>query len=89
MTEELVLDMSRQALLVVLSSLGPIVLTALVIGFGVAIFQAVTQLNEPTLTFMPKIIGIALVLMLLGPLMMDRFLAFTQSNFEAIAFVLR
>lgn len=89
MTEELVLDMSRQAMLVVLISLGPIVLTALVLGFSVAIFQAVTQLNEPTLTFLPKIIGIALVLMLVGPLMMDRFLGFAQSNFEAIAFVLR
>lgn len=89
MTEAQVLDMARQAMLVVLISLGPIVLTALVIGFAIAIFQAVTQLNEPTLTFMPKIIGIALVLMLVGPLMMDRFLSFAQSNFEAIAFVLR
>ena len=89
MTEAQVLDMARQAMLVVLVTLGPIVLTALVIGFAVAIFQAVTQLNEPTLTFMPKIIGIALVLMLAGPLMMNQFLAFAQSNFEAIAFVLR
>ena len=89
MTEVEVMDMARQAMLVVLITLGPIVLTALVIGFSVAIFQAVTQLNEPTLTFMPKIIGIGLVLALVGPLMLNKFLTFTQNNFEAIAFVLR
>lgn len=89
MNEADILNMAREALIVSTVMLGPIIVAALVIGLGIAVFQAVTQLNEPTLTFVPKILGIVIVLVVLGPLMLDRLLSFTRSNFEQISLVLR
>lgn len=89
MNEADILNLAREGLVTTLVVLGPIIIAALVIGLVVAIFQAVTQLTEPTLTFVPKIIGIALVLVLLGPLMLNRFLSFARASFEQISLVLR
>ena len=89
MTEAQILDLARSALLAGLVTLGPIALVALVVGLAVAVFQAVTQLNEPTMTFVPKIIGVMVVLILLGPLMMDRMLQLTRESFEHVALILR
>ena len=89
MTEAQILDLARSALLAALVTLGPIAAVALVVGLAVAVFQAVTQLNEPTMTFVPKIIGVMVVLILMGPLMMDRMLQLTRESFEHIALILR
>jgi len=89
MTEAEVLTMGREALLTALVVLGPVMATALIIGLSIAIFQAVTQLTEPTLTFVPKLIGVGLVIVLGGPLMMNKIVSFARDSFQQISQVLR
>lgn len=85
MTIEAVTDMTRAALFVVLKTAIPVLLVSLVIGLIVSIFQTVTSIQEQTLTFVPKIIGVFLALMLLGNWMMNNMVEFTVelwSNFS-------
>lgn len=67
MTPETVMSMTHIALRLALSMAAPLLLTALIIGLVVSIFQAATQINEMTLSFIPKLVGVAVVLVLLGP----------------------
>lgn len=67
MTPDTVMSMTHIALRVALSMAGPLLITALIIGLVVSIFQAATQVNEMTLSFIPKLLGVAAVLVLLGP----------------------
>jgi flagellar biosynthetic protein FliQ len=68
---------------------GPIVLSAMVVGLAVSIFQAATQINEATLTFVPKLIVVAAVLAALGPGMLVNLVAFTRDIFLTAATVTR
>jgi flagellar biosynthetic protein FliQ len=61
---------------------GPIVLVSMVVGLTISIFQAATQINEATLTFVPKLVLVALVLVVLGPSMIDQLVQFTQYVFQ-------
>ena len=85
MTDADVLTIGRDALLTALVVLGPVMATALII----AIFQAVTQLTEPTLTFVPKLAGVGFVIVVAGPLMMNKIVSFARDSFEEISQVLR
>ncbi|MEY3808816.1 MAG: hypothetical protein RI893_1792 [Pseudomonadota bacterium] len=67
MTPELVMSMGRHAIEVTLLVSAPLLLTALVIGLIISIFQAATQINEATLSFIPKLLGIFVVLIVAGP----------------------
>jgi flagellar biosynthesis protein FliQ len=67
MTPESVMTVARQALELTLLACAPILLTALVVGLAISLIQAVTQINEATLSFLPKLIGVALALVLAGP----------------------
>ena len=69
MTGADVLDVSRDALLTMLIVAGPLMLVALVVGLGIGLFQALTQIQEMTLTFVPKMITMVLVFLLLAPFM--------------------
>lgn len=69
MTGADILDVTRDALFTMLMVAGPLLLVALVVGFGVGLLQALTQIQEATLTFVPKLIAMALVLLLTAPLM--------------------
>jgi flagellar biosynthetic protein FliQ len=66
---------------------GPIVLSAMVVGLAVSIFQAATQINEATLTFVPKLIVVALVLLVIGPGMLANLVSFTREIFMTAATV--
>jgi flagellar biosynthetic protein FliQ len=70
MTPESIMSMGHQAILVTLMVAAPLLLVALVIGLVVSIFQAATQINEATLSFIPKLIGIFATLVLAGPWML-------------------
>jgi len=85
MTHEAIIAVGQQATLMVLLVGGPLLLVSLVVGLIVSIFQAVTQVNEMTLTFVPKIIAIAVVLIILGPWMLQIFGAYTATVFTSIA----
>ena len=84
MTPESVMTMGRQALELTLLVSAPLLLTALVIGLFVSIFQAATQINEMTLSFIPKLIGMFVVLIIAGPWMMELLLDYMQRLFSSI-----
>ena len=71
MTVDVVMDIAREALLLILKESLPVLLVSMVIGLIVSIFQTVTSIQEQTLTFVPKVVGIFLTLMLLGDWMLN------------------
>ena len=84
MTPETVMALGRQAIEVALLLSAPLLLSALVIGLVVSIFQAATQINEATLSFIPKLVGTFLVLILAGPWMLQLFVDYIRQLFEKI-----
>lgn len=66
MTEGQIMDVLREAMLVAFKLAGPLLMASIVVGLIVAVFQAATQIHEQTLTFVPKILCIALLLLMMG-----------------------
>lgn len=89
MTEEIIIKLGQDALRTTALLAAPMLLSTLVVGLAVSIFQALTQINESTLTFIPKMIIVATVFVLAGPWMMDVMSAYTVSLFENIATIVR
>jgi flagellar biosynthetic protein FliQ len=85
MTENYILGFVQNALMIALYLAGPVLLTSLIVGSLVSLFQAATQINEVTLTFIPKIIGIGLVLAVAGSWMGQQVVAFTTNVFTGLA----
>ncbi|OGJ87580.1 MAG: hypothetical protein A2268_04020 [Candidatus Raymondbacteria bacterium RifOxyA12_full_50_37] len=83
----MVIDVGRDALLTTLMVSGPMLLAGLVIGLIVGIFQAVTQIHEMTLTFIPKIVAVGLVMLFTLPWMLNKFMDFTYSLIQMIPIV--
>jgi flagellar biosynthesis protein FliQ len=83
-TEEFVIALGRQALLTVLLVSGPILLLGLAAGLIVSVFQATTQINEQTLSFIPKIVVVLVAIVFFGPWMHHTMLEFAQSVFAKI-----
>ena len=81
---ETVVGIGRGALELTVSLAGPVLLFALVAGLAVAVFQALTQINEVTLTFIPKIAATAAALVLFGPWMLTRLVSFTTTLFQSL-----
>lgn len=84
MTPELIMNIGRQAIEMMLILAGPLLLSALFIGLIISIFQAATQINEQTLSFIPKLVGIFLVLILAGPWMLQMMVDYMRRLFESI-----
>ncbi|MCL4539916.1 MAG: flagellar biosynthesis protein FliQ [Bacteroidetes bacterium] len=84
MTQEFVVGIARNAFYTILLVSAPVLVVSIVVGLIISIFQAATSINEMTLTFVPKIIAIGVVLILLLPFMMQKFLAFTKYIFDII-----
>jgi flagellar biosynthetic protein FliQ len=78
MTPEAVIDLSRQALWATLVLVGPVLLVGALAGLLTSVLQAVTQIQEQTLTFIPKVAASILVLLALGPWMLRYMIDFTQ-----------
>jgi flagellar biosynthetic protein FliQ len=76
----LVVDMMSVALKVAV----PMLLVALVVGLAVSIFQAVTQIQEQTLTFIPKVAGLAVVILVAGPWMLGQIVSYTENLYQQI-----
>ncbi|MDQ1583923.1 MAG: flagellar biosynthesis protein FliQ [Microbacteriaceae bacterium] len=79
-----VLHIASQALLLVGELAAPMVITALVIGFAVSLVQSITQIQEVTLSFVPKAIGVCLALLICGNWMISETVTFTQHLFLQI-----
>lgn len=84
MTPESVMAIGRHAMEVTLLVAAPMLLVALVIGLIVSIFQAATQINETTLSFIPKLVGIFIALVVAGPWMLSIMLDYMREVFTNI-----
>ncbi len=84
MTQEFVLELANRAIMTTLIISAPLLLAGLIVGLVVSILQAVTQIHEMTLTFIPKIIAIIFTMLLLLPWMIGKMVAFTTNIFTAI-----
>lgn len=89
MTEDLIIRLGQDAMKTTAMIAGPILIATLAIGLIVSVFQALTQINEATLTFIPKMLVVAIVLVLAGPWMMDVMKVYTTQLFENIATIVR
>ena len=77
MSPEYVIRLGQETLMLVLAVGGPVLVVALVVGLAVSVFQAVTQIHEMTLTFIPKIIAVGATLVLMLPWILQRMVDFT------------
>jgi len=84
MTPGTVMEIGRQAIEVTLLISAPTLLTALAVGLVISIFQAATQINESTLQFVPKLVAMFVVLILLGPWMLQYLIDYIQRLFGSI-----
>ena len=89
MGEDLIMNLGQETLKTTAMLAAPMLVGALVIGLIVSIFQAVTQINEATLTFIPKIVVVGVIMVIAGPWMLDILSRFTIELFENITFYVR
>ncbi len=89
MTDQMVMELSRNALTVALLIAAPTLGLAMVVGLAVSVFQAVTQINEATLTFVPKILAIFMGLALFGSWMINMMLGYTANLFGLLQYMVR
>ncbi len=84
MTPETVMTVGTRALEITLMLAAPMLLVALVVGLLVGVFQAATQINEQTLSFIPKLVALALALLFAGPWMLKVLVSYTRELIESI-----
>ena len=84
MTEDIVLNLGREAIWTTVALASPLLIASLVVGLVVSIFQAVTQINESTLTFIPKMLAIVVVMVVLAPWMTQMITSYTTELFTSL-----
>ena len=84
MSEEMVMDLAWKTIWLAIQVAAPALLATLFMGIVVSIFQAATQINEQTLSFIPKILAITLAIVLFGPWVMKLMMEFTEGLLKAI-----
>jgi len=84
MTPETVMTIAQRALEMTLMLAAPLLLVALMVGLLVGIFQAATQINEMTLSFIPKVLAMAAALVIAGPWMLKELVSYTRTLIESI-----
>ena len=84
MNQDTVLNLATQAMMLALKVAGPVLLLGLIIGLLVSIFQAVTSIQEQSLSFIPKIIGVAVLIVVLGPWMLGQLVSYAQNLYLSI-----
>ncbi len=85
MTPEIAVDVCRKAIQTILLGSAPMLIIGLVVGLVVSIFQAATQINEQTLSFVPKIIAVFITILFFGPWLIKLLTTFTIGLFETMA----
>ena len=84
MNPAMVIDIGVQALVVAAKLGAPMLITALVVGFAISVFQSITQIQEVTLSFVPKLAAVAVALLVSGHWMISEMVSFTNDLFERI-----
>ena len=84
MNQDTVVNLATQAMILSLKIAGPILLLGLIIGLLVSIFQAVTSIQEQSLSFIPKIVALAALIVVLGPWMLGQLVSYVQNLYASI-----
>ncbi len=84
MTDTDVTDIAAQTMMMAAKVSAPILLTALLVGFLISLFQAATQIQEPTLSFVPKMIAVSIALLVTGNWVLNQMITFTHSLFDML-----
>lgn len=84
MSQALVIDLARNAVMLALLVGGPLMLVALVVGLVVSVFQAVTSIQEQTLSFVPKLIAVSVAFLVALPWMLEMMIRYTTDLFRSI-----
>ncbi|RZS91440.1 flagellar biosynthetic protein FliQ [Motilibacter rhizosphaerae] len=84
MNDSAILDIGLQTMLLAAKLSAPMLVTSLVIGFAVSLFQSVTQIQEQTLSFVPKALGVGVAILLTGNWMLHSLIAFTHELFNRV-----
>lgn len=84
MTDTAIIEIALKTMLVALKLSAPILGTALALGFVISLFQSMTQIQEFTLAFVPKLVGVGLALLVCGNWMLHTLISFTQELFEIL-----
>jgi len=84
MSPDGIIDISQQALQVTTLLAAPLLLSALAVGLLIGMFQAATQINEMTLSFIPKLLALVAALLIAGPWMLDLLIGYTRHLFDSI-----
>jgi flagellar biosynthetic protein FliQ len=85
MTPETVIEIGQYAMRTAVFVAGPMLLAGMIVGLAISIFQAATQINEMTMTFVPKILAVFLVLVVTLPWTINQMTSFTEAMFARIA----
>lgn len=85
MTPESVVEIGQYAMKTIILVAGPMLLAGMIVGLAISIFQAATQINEMTMTFVPKILAVFVVLIVTLPWTIQQLTAFTEAMFARIA----
>jgi len=83
-TDTAVINIALQTMLIAAKLAAPILLTALAVGFGVSLFQSVTQIQEVTLSFVPKMVAVGVAVLVSGSWMLNEMITFTQRLFAQV-----
>lgn len=89
MSETFVVSIGKQAILTALTVAAPVLIVSMVVGLLISLFQAVTQIQEQTLTFVPKVLAVIVAFIILGPWMLQTIVEFIQNMFNNISFVIK
>jgi len=84
MNQDTVINLATQAMMLALKIGGPVLLLGLIVGLLVSIFQAVTSIQEQSLSFIPKIVGVAVLIVVLGPWMLGQIVSYAQNLYLSI-----
>ena len=84
MNQDVVINIAMQAMAIAFKVAMPLLLVGLVIGLVISVFQAVTQIQEQTLTFIPKILATAAVIIVAGPWMLDQLVVYAEELYLSI-----
>lgn len=84
MNDQTVIDIALSAIVLATKLSAPILVTALVIGFVISLFQSVTQIQEVTLSFVPKALGVAVAILLFGKWMLHELVSYTTTLYQSI-----
>jgi flagellar biosynthetic protein FliQ len=84
MSQDTVVSLATQAMTLAMKIAGPMLLVGLVVGLAVSLFQAVTQIQEQSLSFIPKIVALAALIVILGPWMLGQLVSYAQNLWLSI-----